>query len=162
MHSRTIRHSPTPTPHRQPTSIPNRQPTSIPNRQPTPTPVQSGAWNTDAARVKPQTLRTNPHPVPFLDEEPQLRAATRAAKGKSPSRKAVQPVQFPQGFYPIPLSGEGAAGASISVMAMREAIDGDCCEDQLKRRPASRLEEDDRMNKRLRQERARMIAESDA
>ena len=47
-------------------------------------------------------------------------------------------------------------------MATREAIDGDCCEDQLKRRPASRLEDEDSMNKRLRQERARMNAESDA
>ena len=96
MHSRTVRRSPTPTDLRQPTPTHQRQPTSIPNRQPTPNPVQSVAWNTDAAGVKPPTLRTNPHLITFLDEEQQLRAATRVATGKSPSRKAVQPVQFPQ------------------------------------------------------------------
>ena len=92
------------------------------------TAVQPMAWNTDAARVKPHTLRTNPHPVPFLDEEQKLRAVTRSARGKSPSRKAVQPVQFSQGFYQIPLSGQGAAGASISWMSTREAIDLECYE----------------------------------
>ena len=92
------------------------------------TAVQPMAWNTDAARVKPHTLRTNPHPVPFLDEEQKLRAVTRSARGKSRSRKAVQPVQFSQGFYQIPLSGQGAAGASISWMSTREAIDLECYE----------------------------------
>ena len=104
IHSMTDRHSPTPTPHRpaiptpnlQATPTPNRPPSPTPNRQPIPNPVQSVAWNTDAARVKIPTLRTNPHQVPFLDEEQQLRAATRAARGESTPRKAPQPVQFPQ------------------------------------------------------------------
>ena len=81
IHSITVRHSPT----------------SI--RQPTPTPVQSLATNTDAARLKTRILSTNPHQVPFLDEEQHLRGATRAERGESRSMKAPQPVEFLQGLY---------------------------------------------------------------
>ena len=77
IHSTTVRHSPTS--NRPPTPTPNRPPTPIPNRQPIPTPVQSVAWNTEAARVKSPPLKHNPRPIPFLDEEQQRRAATRAA-----------------------------------------------------------------------------------
>ena len=143
----------TATPNRSPSHTPNRPTTPTPNRLASPTPVQSLASNTDVAGVKTHTLRTNPHPVPFLDEEQQRRAATRAATGKSPSRKAVQPVQFPQGFYPIPLSGQGAAGVSISRMSMREAIDLECYEQQRKQRLARHFGEEDRMNEDLRRER---------
>ena len=93
IHSTILR--PAPITNRPHTPIPNRQPTPIPNRPPTPTPVQSAAWFTYPARVKRPTLRINRHPVPFLDEEQQIRAATRAATGKS-TRKAPQPVAFPE------------------------------------------------------------------
>ena len=90
MHSRTVRHSPTPTPHRQPTPTPHRQPTptphrqptSIPNRQPTATPVQSLASNTDAVRVESLTLKTHSQAVPFFDEDKQVRAAMHEARGE--------------------------------------------------------------------------------
>ena len=73
IHSTTVRHSPTS----------NRPPTPTPNRQPTPTPVHSMALTKDAARVETLTLRTNPHPVPFLDEDQRRRAAMGAERGES-------------------------------------------------------------------------------
>ena len=157
IHSAAVRHSPTP--NRPATPTPNRPPTPTPNRQP---PVQTVSWNTDAARVKTATLRTNTHTVPFLDEEQKLRAATGAPTGKSAPRKALQQVQFLQGLYPFSLSKQGAAGALPSGTSRPEAIDLQDFEVQRKRRLACRLEEDDRMYAHLRQQRARIIPESDA
>ena len=105
------------------------------------------ALNKDADREETLLLRTNPHPVPFLAEEQQPRAASRAARRVSRPRKALQPrqQQFTQVTSPIPSSGQGAVGVGKCGITMQQAIDLKDYEEQRKRLLACCLEEDDRM-----------------
>ena len=113
------------------------------------------ASQTHTAGVESLKLRTYSHSVPLLDEQEQVIAATRAARAEFRPQTAPQPgkLQLSQGLSPIQRSRQGATGTGTSWMATREAIDADWYEEQLKRRLASRLEEDDSMYDRLRQER---------
>ena len=74
-----------------------------------------------------------------------MRAATRAARGKSKSRKGIQPVraEFHPGMSPIPVSRQGAAGGGTNGTSMKQSIDVEEYEEQRKRRNARSLEEED-------------------
>ena len=78
---------------------------------------------------------------------------------KNPKQRQVE---FPQGLSPIPAERNAAMGVGTSGASAMQPIDVENYEEQRKRRIASRLEEDDRMFEQFRQERARMVAESDA
>ena len=122
------------------------------------------ALTKNVAGVESLTLTTNPHPVPFIDEEQQHRAAAREARGNSRFKNAPQQmrVQFPKGISPIPSSRQGAVGVITSGTTIKQAMAIENYEEHRKRRIACLLEEDDMMYEHFPQERARIIPESDA
>ena len=94
----------------------------------------------------------------------QPRSLSESGRGRPKSSKAPPQMQaeYPEGMSPIRLSRQGAVGSGTSATSEQQAIDVEQYEEEGKRRNARRLKKDERMFQQFRQERARMIAESQA
>ena len=90
------------------------------------------------------------------------RLATVATRGRPKKNPVQRQVEFPHGLSPIPADSHAPIGVRSSGASAQQALNVEDYEKQRKRRFADLLEEDDRMYEQFLQERARMIAESEA
>ena len=129
------------------------------SQNPTAAPVQRVASTTDATSVDSLAVQGNARAN--FEEQQRKDVVARPARGRPRKTPAQRQVDFPTGLSPIPSERRVAPGVGPSGTSAMQPINVEQYEEQRKRRIADRLQEDDRMYEQFRQERARLIAESE-
>ena len=121
------------------------------------------ASTTDGTSIHTVAVQAHSNADPFQVEHQQsVRCTTRAPRGRPSTNPASREVDFPQELSPIPPDPDATMGEATSGASAIKSIDVENYEEQRKRQIASRLEEDDMIFEKFRQERARVVAESEA
>ena len=97
----------------------------------------------------------------FFEEQQRNDVAARPARGRPRKTAPQRQVEFPTGLSPILSERRIASGVGPSGMSAMQPFNVEQYGEQIKRRIADRLQEDDRIYEQFRQERAGLIAESE-